>query len=169
MTTPINISPEEHGRERREFLRVCTNLLAGITIVGIAAPIFTGCEPSNVPTATGTPPPPGNDNNGSTGTAFDVSSLTGDGQGLVTQTKGPDGYRIVIVRLSADQYTALSMRCTHEGCSVNPPSGGQITCSCHGSQFELNGAVKRGPATQPLKTYQTTYDAAAGQARVLIV
>lgn len=169
MTLPKHIPTDEPQRDRREFLRACSSLLAGVTIIGIATPIFGGCEPSNIPTSPGAQPTDnGNNNGGSTGTAFDVSPLTGDGQGLVTQIKGPDGYRIVIVRLSADEYTALSMRCTHEGCSVNPPSGGAITCSCHGSQFELNGTVKRGPATQPLKSYATAYDSSTGQVHVTI-
>ncbi len=151
-------------KDRREFLRSCSGFLGGLTIVGVAAPLFSACEPTNNPSG---PPGNGGNNNGN-GTQFDVRSLTADGQGLVTQSKGTDGYRILIVRISATDYRALSMQCTHEGCSVNAPASGEITCSCHGSKFELTGVVKQGPAASPLTSYPTTYDASSGRVTVTI-
>lgn len=158
---------------RRAFLAQCLSSVAGVAVVGIIAPLLQGCEPSNYPTAAtnnGTPGGGGNggNNSGGSGTSFSVAALTADGQALVTQTKGPDGYRIMIVRISATEFKSLSMRCTHEGCGVNPPQSGTITCGCHGSQFELSGAVKRGPATQPLKSYATTFDAASNSVKVVV-
>lgn len=167
-----NLTESERCTTRRAFLAQCVTSLAGFTVVGVVAPLLQGCEPSNYPTAnntnSGTTGGNNSGNNSSTGTAFSVASLTADGQALVTQTKGPDGYRIMLVRIAATEFKALSMRCTHEGCGVNTPQGGTITCGCHGSQFELNGAVKRGPATQPLKSYTTTFDAASNTVKVVI-
>jgi Rieske Fe-S protein len=52
---------------------------------------------------------------------------------------------------------AMSAICTHAGCPVNVvTSGGQpsLSCPCHGSTFNANGAVTRGPAATPLQHYQ---------------
>lgn len=169
------LTESERRTARRAFLAQCVTSLAGFTVVGIVAPLLQGCEPSNYPTDSNNTGTTGgnnggtnNGNNGGTGTTFSVASLTADSQALVTQTKGSDGYRIMIVRISATEFKSLSMRCTHEGCGVNAPQSGIITCGCHGSQFELNGAVKRGPATQPLKSYATTFDAASNTVKVVI-
>jgi cytochrome b6-f complex iron-sulfur subunit len=46
-------------------------------------------------------------------------------------------------------FTALSLVCTHLGCTVESlPEG--FACPCHGSRFDLEGKVKRGPASKPL-------------------
>jgi len=89
----------------------------------------------------------------------DVAALTRDGAGTVSALRGPDGAAIMICRVAARSYTALSTTCTHEGCPVNPATGGVITCPCHGSQYDLTGAVLRGPARYPLQGYPTEYDA----------
>lgn len=155
---------------RRSFLAQCAASLAGFTVVGVVAPLLQGCEPSNYPTTNndGTTGTNNGGINSGAGISFSVASLTADGQAIITQTKGPDGYRIMIVRIAAAQFKALSMRCTHEGCGVNAPQNGVINCGCHGSQFELDGAVKRGPATQPLTSYATTFDAASGTVKVVL-
>lgn len=163
-------SPEERNSEeknlpviesRRSFLGACLHTLAGITIVGAAAPLFQACEP------TLTMPAPGNNNNNpgqstNGGLAFDVSALTANGQALTASARGASGASIpiLIIRQSETTYVTLSMVCTHQGCLVDPPpAGGPITCVCHGSRFDLSGSVLNGPADQPLKQYQTTYDA----------
>ena len=87
---------------------------------------------------------------------IDVSRLATNGQSLVTTT-GPDGAPIRIIRKATHRFLALSMQCTHEGCPVNPPVGGTITCPCHGSQYDLDGHVRRGPAQFPLARYATMY------------
>ncbi len=58
---------------------------------------------------------------------------------------------------------AMSLVCTHAGCEMNgqgsvSPQG--IACFCHGSQFDANGNVLRGPASSPLQHYQVTIDTA---------
>lgn len=159
-------SPAEELREpaRRHFLGRCATLLRGVTIVGIMAPLATGCDTSLEP---GAPGQNGNDQGGNTQT-FDVSTLTSDGQGVLTSTKGPDGYSIMIVRTGEGNYTALSTRCTHQGCDVNLPENGAIACPCHGSRFALDGSVLNGPANAPLTEYTLTYDEVAATVAVTI-
>lgn len=42
-------------------------------------------------------------------------------------------------------FVAHSARCPHEGCRV-APDGKELRCPCHGSTFELDGTLVRGPA-----------------------
>lgn len=61
-------------------------------------------------------------------------------------------YPIFIVQKDEDNYHALSVRCTHQGCHVRP-KGNFLTCPCHGSIYDLNGKVIRGPAKAPLQSF----------------
>ncbi len=64
---------------------------------------------------------------------------------------------LAVVRTSQTAVAALSAICTHQGCTV-AYSGSLmlLVCPCHGAEFTLTGAVKQGPATIPLKTYQAS-------------
>jgi cytochrome b6-f complex iron-sulfur subunit len=46
-------------------------------------------------------------------------------------------------------FTALSLVCPHLGCTVESQPEG-FACPCHGSRFDLQGKVRRGPAAKPL-------------------
>ena len=122
---------------RREFLSRATRLLAGAAAV-------LGCGRSHGP-------PPLFE------TTIDVSRLATDGATLVTSAPGLDGAPILVVRDAGHQFHALSMQCTHEGCPVRAPVNGVITCPCHGSQYDLEGRVRRGPAQLPLAKYSVEY------------
>lgn len=57
---------------------------------------------------------------------------------------------------------AMTLTCTHAGCNMAldgtvSPSG--IDCNCHGSRFDANGGVTRGPAQDPLTHFAVTVDA----------
>jgi cytochrome b6-f complex iron-sulfur subunit len=66
---------------------------------------------------------------------------------------------VVIARDSQGVY-AMSAVCTHAGCLVEDSSSGAISqgvsCPCHGSLFDGNGGVTRGPARSPLEHYKVT-------------
>ncbi len=58
---------------------------------------------------------------------------------------------------------AMSVLCTHQACDMSTqgsvsPSG--LACDCHGSRFDVNGAVLRGPASAPLEHFAVSIDAA---------
>lgn len=136
---------EPAGPNRREVLAAAARALLGVTVVGVATPVLEACSglsPTAVPTST----------------VFDVSGLTMDGQALVTRDNGPDGAPVLIVRQAAGEFLALSMRCTHLGCTVGSPHNGVLTCPCHGAQYNLSGQVLRGPAPRSLSRYTVTYD-----------
>jgi cytochrome b6-f complex iron-sulfur subunit len=47
-------------------------------------------------------------------------------------------------------YTALSLTCTHLGCTLEPNENG-FDCPCHNSSFDAEGNVIQGPAIKPLQ------------------
>lgn len=56
--------------------------------------------------------------------------------------------RLALLRDGGGLY-ALSLVCTHLGCTVSV-SAGALTCPCHGSIFDRQGRVLKGPADRPL-------------------
>jgi nitrite reductase/ring-hydroxylating ferredoxin subunit/uncharacterized membrane protein len=67
-----------------------------------------------------------------------------------------DGRRIVLAR-TVDGYVAFDDHCTHKGGSLagGVMIGGVVQCPWHGSQFECRtGAVKAGPAREPITAYR---------------
>ena len=50
-------------------------------------------------------------------------------------------------------FTALSLVCTHLGCTVEAQPEG-FACPCHGSQFDSDGHPTKGPATTSLKVFK---------------
>jgi Rieske Fe-S protein len=67
--------------------------------------------------------------------------------------------KVVVTQPAKDDFKAFSAVCTHQGCVVADVSGGTINCACHGSRFAIaDGAVKQGPATEPLPAEQITVE-----------
>ena len=70
-------------------------------------------------------------------------------------TNYPPGSRTLLANVPAmlihseDGFSALSLTCTHLGCTVEQNADGFI-CPCHGSHFDENGKLLHGPAAQPL-------------------
>jgi cytochrome b6-f complex iron-sulfur subunit len=47
-------------------------------------------------------------------------------------------------------FVALSLICTHLGCTVDTKPDGFV-CPCHGSKYDMQGTVLRGPAAKSLR------------------
>lgn len=60
----------------------------------------------------------------------------------------PPGRAVAIFR-DPDGIYAVSTICTHLGCVVKSNPDG-FECPCHGSHFQANGDVVKGPAPRPL-------------------
>jgi nitrite reductase/ring-hydroxylating ferredoxin subunit/uncharacterized membrane protein len=78
------------------------------------------------------------------------------------------GRRIVLARTEAG-YTACDDRCTHKGGSLADGvlACGVITCPWHGSQFDARtGAVRSGPAADPIRTYRV--EESGGRVRLVL-
>jgi cytochrome b6-f complex iron-sulfur subunit len=56
-----------------------------------------------------------------------------------------------------DEYKALLLQCTHQGCELTPYET-MMVCPCHGAEFNNKGEVKQGPAEVNLKSFITTHD-----------
>ncbi len=56
--------------------------------------------------------------------------------------------RVALVREEGKVH-AISLVCTHLGCTVNVLPRG-MSCPCHGSEFNSIGGVVKGPATEAL-------------------
>ncbi|HXQ94608.1 MAG TPA: Rieske 2Fe-2S domain-containing protein [Thermoplasmata archaeon] len=66
-----------------------------------------------------------------------------------------EGHAVAVFNLGPSLH-AIDAACTHVGGPLERGrvSAGVVTCPLHGSQFDLaTGAVRRGPAFQPVKTY----------------
>ena len=60
--------------------------------------------------------------------------------------------KVVITQPVAGEFKGFSSKCTHKGCAVNKVADATIDCPCHGSKFNLDGTVAKGPATNPLES-----------------
>lgn len=56
---------------------------------------------------------------------------------------------LYVLRLDDGQFAVLSPICTHQGCTVDI-QGPRLVCPCHGSTYDREGRVLRGPAPRAL-------------------
>ena len=116
---------------RRDFLKVATTTLLSISgLLGLGG-LFRFLDYQDA---------------GATKTEFDLGPASNYAPG--SRTVIADVPAILIRK--ADRYTALSLVCTHLGCTVEP-KGHDFVCPCHGSRYNADGRVVRGPAQQPLR------------------
>ena len=68
------------------------------------------------------------------------------------------GSKEIAVANLEGEYYAIGNHCTHMSCILSNGTlrGGNITCPCHGSTFDVKtGSVVKGPAKKPEPAYQT--------------
>lgn len=69
-----------------------------------------------------------------------------------------DGF---VVARDADGIYAMTAICTHLSCDISANgtvSAAGLSCSCHGSAFDANGVVTKGPATSNLGHFLVEID-----------
>ena len=64
---------------------------------------------------------------------------------------------IYLRRTTAGDFTAVSTRCMHRGCQVEPAPE-KLVCPCHGSEYTFAGDVLQGPTEHALTRYRVTSD-----------
>jgi len=64
-------------------------------------------------------------------------------------------FPVCIYRFNNNEYTALWMKCTHQGNELQA-SGDVLQCSAHGSEFSNKGFVVNGPASSNLRSFPVT-------------
>ncbi len=130
---------------RRDFLRLATTgVLSAAGLVGLGELIrFLGFESEQAPQ-----------------TVFDVGEAAQYAAG--SRTVLPAFPAVLFAAPSG--FKAISLVCTHLGCTVEEVDGG-FKCPCHGSRYDAQGNVERGPARLPLRQLRVEQTA---QGRLLI-
>lgn len=69
----------------------------------------------------------------------------------------PNGwyFDVAVQKNTDNSYTALLLQCTHQENQLTPTGTG-YHCSLHGSDFDKQGNVKKGPAEKPLQHFETS-------------
>ncbi len=157
---------KEHNDDHSPAAGVSRRSVLAVGAVGIPGIALIGCSQAKSPAsepAVGTSTPAGSSSaaTGSTSATAPSSSAAASGKALAKlsdikvgeaiSAKGPDGADIIITRPTETTVAAYSAICTHEGCTVKP-AGKELDCPCHGSVFDLKGAVLNGPAQRALAT-----------------
>lgn len=144
----MSSNPDNHNC-RRDFLRTCGCALAALAV----APLAGGCEFSR---AIG-----GSSDVRLKTIVIDVSTLTKDGDALMSEEKATDKFPVMVIRRSEGVFTTLSSLCPHSGNRrVDRPVDNIIECPGHLSHFNLDGRVLDGIAMSfgNLRSYENTYD-----------
>lgn len=64
---------------------------------------------------------------------------------------------LYLYRLDDGGFSAVSTRCMHRGCQVEPAAE-HLVCPCHGSEYTNTGEVLKGPTQRPLRRLPVTVD-----------
>jgi nitrite reductase/ring-hydroxylating ferredoxin subunit len=60
--------------------------------------------------------------------------------------------KLMVVRRDDGEYTALELNCPHKNGPVKE-KGGMLQCEWHGSSFDFDGKVTKGPSKSGLKSF----------------
>lgn len=116
----------------------------GASVIAACASPATEAEPSAAQSAPeGEPTSPSAST--ATGSGVPVADVPVGSAILDTDRDTP----VVISQPTEGEIHVVSASCTHQGCQVAVAEA-ELTCPCHGSRFDLTGAVLQGPAEQPL-------------------
>jgi Rieske Fe-S protein len=61
-------------------------------------------------------------------------------------------FPIYLYRFSENEYSALWMKCSHQGAELQA-SGDHLQCPSHGNEFNNKGIVNHGPAERNLRSF----------------
>lgn len=79
--------------------------------------------------------------------------------GVVPVRANGGGKPILVMRGEGDEVRAILLKCTHLGCTVGWNAAERtLDCPCHGSKFEEDGDVIKGPAKAALTKYPARFD-----------
>lgn len=146
MDNPDNVTPAG-GPTRR-------TVLASVGLAGVGIAALTACGAAG---------------DAASDVASDVrSSATDAVKDAISAASIPVGggkifadQKLVVTQPKAGEFKAFSALCTHQGCILREVADGTINCPTgpcgHGSRFDVaTGAVRNGPATQPLVEKKVT-------------
>lgn len=88
--------------------------------------------------------------------SYDMDPAPPSEYDLGPATDFPTGSRTLLMHIPAvlihndEGWLAMSLVCTHLGCTVEAKDKG-FECPCHGSKYDAQGYVSRGPSTKSLR------------------
>lgn len=136
--------------DRKEFLKTCGYTCLGI--VGIAS-LLESCTSAKLVQTT-------SKNNLLTVSRTEFIEVKKDKtktrRHILVKTSELD-FPIVVYRFSDNEYSALLLKCSHQGSELNV-NGDMITCPAHGSEFSNKGEIIQGPADKTLTSYKVSSD-----------
>jgi cytochrome b6-f complex iron-sulfur subunit len=124
---------------RRDFMKVVTSYLVGLS--GLLGALGIGRYLSY-------------DGGHRRRTEFDL----GEAGALALGSSGRYDEIPALILRTTSGFAALSLQCTHLGCTVEDAPEG-FECPCHGSRYDSQGEVTRGPAREPLARLRTEINA----------
>ena len=133
-------TPKTEVENRRTFIKKIWKGLGILASVEVAAVffgfLFSGKE---------------EDLNSAPKQIFDAGDVNSFPPNTVTAFRGG---RFYLARLEDGGFMALSLRCTHLGCSIIwEEDKNRFICPCHSSAFGINGEVQNPPAPKALDYY----------------
>jgi cytochrome b6-f complex iron-sulfur subunit len=152
-----------HGPARQDVTVYQVTLADDLKTVVIDLKVINGCDTVRLPAVVG---------GKLTLTLAQFPALQMPGGSIIGRPQGSTS-AVAVVRTSAatdpSGIVALSAVCTHLGCTVAYADGSAMTscgsvpgggfwCSCHCSEFALDGSVLVGPATKALPKYVVAFD-----------
>ncbi|MBM3906560.1 MAG: Rieske (2Fe-2S) protein [Gemmatimonadetes bacterium] len=81
--------------------------------------------------------------------------------GGVARVDGGSGLPVALVRTGAASFAAFSLRCPHQGFTVEV-QGGSFRCPAHGARFNSSGTWTGGQPTSNLTVLPSVFNAGAG-------
>ncbi|UNB55707.1 ubiquinol-cytochrome c reductase iron-sulfur subunit [Mycolicibacterium sp. YH-1] len=131
--------PLDEIRQPRRTVIVGTGL-------GLAATALAGCataDDKSAESSTGSAPVGGEGSPAADAPLAKTSDVP-VGSGIIVD-------EFVLTQPTAGTFNGFSSVCPHRGCNVSEVIDANIVCPCHGSRFDLEGAVVSGPAVEPLE------------------
>lgn len=132
---------------RRNFTKTCITCLSASFI----APLITACQATNYVSGV-------IDQNGISLSTSEFKKEQEVAREYVIVRNDALQFPIYLYRFSDNEYTALLMKCTHQGNELQA-AGDHLHCSAHGSEFNNKGMVAQGPAEKSLRTFNVTVQA----------
>lgn len=132
--------------ERRTFLKSGCNACL-LVATGFLVPALSGCGPGAYQVF-------------NTEVRDDLVTVPADSfaKGPLVLVRPKGWYYSIALRKKEDNtYSALLLKCTHQDNQLTAASNG-YSCSLHGSAFNTQGQVVKGPAEKALKTYPVTIE-----------
>jgi Rieske Fe-S protein len=133
--------------DRRKFTKSCLVCITGSTLI----PLLNACQSTYYTTGA-------IETNGLSVSKSEFKYLKKDQemsrQYIIVRNDSLQ-FPIYLYRFSEDEYSALLMKCSHQGNELQA-SGDHLSCSAHGSEFNNKGMVAQGPAEKNLRTFQVS-------------